>query len=124
VKTALLIGTWLHELFGGEYYTYARSRCGAIREAYDRALHEVDVLLMPATPTPAQTLASAASIGETVLRGWAPMANTAQFNLSGHPAISLPLCEVDGLPLGVMLVGRRGEDARLLAIARAVESAR
>jgi len=37
----------------------------------------------------------------------------------GCPAISLPLLQVEGLPLGVQLVGARGEDARLLAVAEA-----
>jgi amidase len=42
------------------------------------------------------------------------------FNLSGHPAITLPLRTADGLPAGVQLVGRRGGDAALIAVAEAV----
>ena len=122
VKAALLIGGWLDELFGGEQYVEAARRCGGVGQAYDRALERVDALIMPATPTIAPDRAPAPSIAEAVIRSWTPMANTAQFNLSGHPAISLPLCEVDGLPLGVMLVGRRGEDATLLAISRTLEA--
>lgn len=123
VKTAVLMGDVLEERFHGEHYAHARRRCAEIGEAYDRALREVDALLLPATPTTAQPPSPAGSIGEAVLRGWAPMANTAQLNLSGHPAISLPLCEVAGLPLGAMLVGRRNEDEDLLRIARALEQA-
>ena len=37
----------------------------------------------------------------------------------GVPAISIPLLKVDGLPLGVQLVGRRDSDAHLLAVADA-----
>jgi amidase len=121
VKAVLLIGSWLAELFRGEYYAYARRQCHVVRDVYDDALRDVDALILPTTPTTAQPLAPPGAPGETVLRGWAPMANTAQFNLSGHPAISLPLCTVGGLPLGVMLVTRHGEDARLLAIARLLE---
>lgn len=122
VKAALLIGDWLDELFGGEQYVEARRRCEQLGEIYDRALAQVDALLLPATPTVAPDRSPASSIPDAVIRGWSPMANTAQFNLSGHPAISLPLCEVDGLPLGAMLVGRRGEDATLLGIAGALEA--
>ncbi len=43
--------------------------------------------------------------------------------MTGHPAISLPLAEAGGLPVGVMLVGRRFDDARLLAIAATCERA-
>ena len=123
VKAALLIGNWLDECFGGVHYVEARRRCAEIAAAYDRALDRVDALIMPATPFTAPDRSPAATVGEAVIRGWSPMANTAQFNLSGHPAISLPLCEVGGLPLGMMLVGRRGEDARLLAVSRALEGA-
>jgi amidase len=123
VKTILLIGSWLEELFRGEYYDYARRQCDVVRDVYDHALRTVDALIMPTTPTTAQSLSPAGAPGEAVLRGWAPMANTAQFNLSGHPAISLPLCTVDGLPLGVMLVTRYCEDAQLLAIARVLQDA-
>jgi amidase len=42
------------------------------------------------------------------------------FNLSGHPAISLPIRTARGLPAGVQLVGRRGGDASLLALAARV----
>ncbi|ADB48965.1 amidase family protein [Conexibacter woesei] len=121
VKTAALMGAVLEERFRGEHYAHARRRCAGIAEDYDRALRDVDALLLPATPTTAQPHSAGGSLEDVVLRGWAPMANTAQFNVSGHPAISLPLCEVAGLPLGAMLVGRRDEDERLLAIASSIE---
>jgi len=43
-------------------------------------------------------------------------------NLSGQPALTIPCGEVDGLPVGVQLGGRRHEDAFLLALAREVQS--
>jgi Asp-tRNA(Asn)/Glu-tRNA(Gln) amidotransferase A subunit family amidase len=46
--------------------------------------------------------------------------HTQPFNLTGHPAITLP-APSDGLPLGLQLVGRRGGTAGLLAIAAACE---
>jgi len=42
-----------------------------------------------------------------------------QFNLSGHPAITLPI-DVEGLPAGLQLIGRSGEDEALCALARVV----
>lgn len=41
-----------------------------------------------------------------------------QFNLSGHPAVTLPLTLPNGLPAGLQLVGRKGGDAALCALAR------
>ena len=49
--------------------------------------------------------------------------NTAPFNATHHPALSLPCGETDGLPIGLMLVGRRFEEATVLRAARACELA-
>jgi aspartyl-tRNA(Asn)/glutamyl-tRNA(Gln) amidotransferase subunit A len=58
----------------------------------------------------------------TVRRAWYPY--THPFNLSGNPAITLPAgLHSDGLPIAVQLVGRRGEDAKLLRIAALIEQA-
>ncbi|HZT50053.1 MAG TPA: amidase [Hyphomicrobiaceae bacterium] len=60
---------------------------------------------------------------DTVRRAWYPY--THPFNLTGHPAITLPCgMHSDGLPMAIQLVGRRGEDARLLRVAASFEQAR
>lgn len=60
---------------------------------------------------------------DTVRRAWYPY--THPFNLTGHPAMTLPCgFHSDGLPMAIQLVGRRGEDARLFRIAALFEQAR
>jgi aspartyl-tRNA(Asn)/glutamyl-tRNA(Gln) amidotransferase subunit A len=60
---------------------------------------------------------------DTVRRAWYPY--THPFNLTGHPALTIPCgFHSDGLPVAIQLVGRRGEDARLLHIAALYEQAR
>ena len=60
---------------------------------------------------------------DTVRKAWYPY--THPFNISGNPAVTLPAgFHSDGLPVGVQLVGRRGEDARLLRVAALFEQAR
>ncbi len=60
---------------------------------------------------------------DTVRKAWYPY--THPFNLTGHPAMTLPCgFHSDGLPVGVQLVGRRSEDARLFKIAALFEKAR
>jgi amidase len=82
----------------------------------DDALADVDALVLPTMPDFPLALAQAAdahaAIGVTAF--------VRPFNLSGHPALSIPLQAHNGLPVGLQLVGRRGEDARLCAIARAL----
>jgi aspartyl-tRNA(Asn)/glutamyl-tRNA(Gln) amidotransferase subunit A len=60
---------------------------------------------------------------DTVRKAWYPY--THPFNLTGHPAMTLPCgFHSDGLPMAIQLVGRRGEDRRLLRIAALYEQAR
>jgi aspartyl-tRNA(Asn)/glutamyl-tRNA(Gln) amidotransferase subunit A len=60
---------------------------------------------------------------DTVRKAWYPY--THPFNLTGNPAITLPCgFHSDGLPMAIQLVGRRGEDARLLRVAAMFERAR
>jgi amidase len=47
--------------------------------------------------------------------------NTAPFNYTGHPAISVPYAMSDGLPIGVQLVGRHFDDALLLRVAATIQ---
>jgi amidase len=50
---------------------------------------------------------------------------TAAYNLSGQPAVTLPLhWNADGLPVGVMLAGRIGEEGRLISLSAQIEEAR
>jgi amidase len=48
--------------------------------------------------------------------------NTAPFDITGHPAISVPCGPVEGLPAGLMFVGRRHDDETVIAAAAAFES--
>ena len=47
--------------------------------------------------------------------------NTAPFNLTGHPALTVPVGESDGLPIGGMIVGKRMDDATVLQVGFALE---
>lgn len=54
---------------------------------------------------------------------WSDSVFMTPFNMSGQPAISLPLGEAGGMPAGVQLVARTGDEARLLALSAALEAA-
>jgi len=81
----------------------------------DAALTEVDALALPTLPDLPPTLAAAAD-AHAALR---LSSCVRPFNLSGHPAITLPIA-VEEVPAGLQLVGRAGEDEALCALARTV----
>jgi amidase len=63
-----------------------------------------------------------AGIAERVARAGEVVANTQPFDVSHHPAISVPCGRVDGLPVGAMLVGRHFEETTLYRLAQALEA--
>jgi amidase len=123
MKVTLIAGRWLRATYAGELYAKAQNLRPWLRDAYTKALDGVDVLLLPTTPWRAHELSPELPPAERVLRGWANLGNTYPTDMTGHPAISLPLAEADGLPVGVMLVGRHFDDARLLGLAATCERA-
>lgn len=82
----------------------------------DRVLETVDAILLPAMPCLPPSLLEASDSQAAI-----PITtNCRPFNLSGHPAIVVPIGEIDGRPVSMQLVGRRGEDEALCALARNV----
>jgi amidase len=97
----------------GEALT-AAARCRTIfRAEVDAALERVDALVLPTLPIVPPRLGETAD-ARAVLR---LTAFVRPFNLSGHPALSIPLETEANLPAGLQLVGRRGGDAELCAAA-------
>jgi amidase len=122
VKLVVLLGAHLLATHGGAYYAKAQNLAPALTAAYDTALSEVDVLAMPTLPMVAPPLPPAdAPIVESVARALEMIPNTAPFSVTGHPAITVPAGLADGLPTGLMLIGRHGSEATLLAAAQAFE---
>ena len=90
--------------------------------AYDDALKQVDLLLMPTLPLKATLLPPPnASREEYVARALEMLANTCPFDVTGHPAVTVPAGMSAGLPVGMMLVGRYWEDGTVLRAADAFQ---
>jgi amidase len=92
-----------------------------VRAALDRVLPPDGALVLPATATVAPPpVLSAAEKDDLRAR---TMRLTTIAGLGGAPAVSLPLASVDGLPVGLSLLGRPEDDERLLAAARLASAA-
>jgi aspartyl-tRNA(Asn)/glutamyl-tRNA(Gln) amidotransferase subunit A len=108
----------------GEDYARATQAQAVMRQAVDRALGRCDVLILPTAPTVAPLLGTTAvrfADGDEPIRS-ALLRLCQPFNLTRHPAITLPVpTPLGGLPVGLQLVASDTE--RLLEIALAVEAA-
>jgi amidase len=122
VKLVMLFGEYLHRNYGGRHYAKGQNLVHTLRRAYDDALAEVDVLVMPTlplrpTPIPPPTV----SREEYWTRALEMIPNTAPFDASGHPAVTVP-CHPEGtLPIGMMIIGRHFNDSQVLRVAGAFE---
>ena len=122
VKLVVLAGQYLQDAYHGRYYAKAQNLARSLVAAYDAALSEVDLLLMPTIPTKATRLpAPDAPREERVALALGMIPNTAPFDVTGHPAMNVPCARSEGLPVGLMLVGRMWEDATVLQAAHAFE---
>src|SRR5262249_52156350 len=93
MKVTLICGTHLRRNYLGAGYAMAQNRVGWLRAAYDRVLEGADLLVLPTCPVRAHRVDPDLSTSERVIRGWGVLSNTGPLNVTGHPAISLPLAE-------------------------------
>jgi aspartyl-tRNA(Asn)/glutamyl-tRNA(Gln) amidotransferase subunit A len=107
-----------------EDYTRALEGREVLRREVDTALSGYDALMLPTVPIPAFKIGTAA----VALNGSKePIRNltlrlTQLFNITGHPAITLPCGKTaEGFPCGLQLVGTRGQTDQLLHVAAGVE---
>lgn len=108
----------------GRHYAMARNLEARLAAAYDSALERFDVLALPTLPIRASLLPGAdAPVADVLARGLEMIANTCPFDVTGHPACTVPAGLAGGLPVGLMIVGRKFDDATVLRVAHALETA-
>jgi amidase len=123
LKNVMLIGHYMVTRYRGHYCAKAQNLVRRLRRAYDEVLAGCDLLLMPTLPMVATPLPEAnAPVGEILDRAMEMLANTAQFDCTHPPAMSLPCGAVDGLPVGMMLVAKAFDEATIYRAAAAFEN--
>jgi aspartyl-tRNA(Asn)/glutamyl-tRNA(Gln) amidotransferase subunit A len=115
VQRRVLLGTYaLSAGYHDRYYLKALRVRTLVKEDFDRAFSDVDVLMAPTMPAPAFRL------GEKIddpLSLYLSDVNTVPVNLAGVPSISVPCGFADGLPVGLQIIGRQFDEGSVLRAA-------
>ena len=124
LKLGILLGQYMHRYYHGHYYAKAQNLSRQLRAAYDDALGTHDLLLMPTCPIKPPELPPAnATRAETMSPGFDPITNTAPFDATGHPAMSIPCGMSEGLSIGLMLIAKHWDEPTIYRAAHAFEQA-
>jgi amidase len=130
VKMAAMFADYIYSRYGHHYYAKAANLQRTLRAAYDAAFADHDILITPtgpfvAPPHPSLDPERTLDVYDTIQIMVANIQNTASFNATGHPALTVP-CGVnsDGLPIGMQIIGRHFEDDTILRAAFAYEQSR
>jgi aspartyl-tRNA(Asn)/glutamyl-tRNA(Gln) amidotransferase subunit A len=99
----------------GSDHALALAHLPELLAAVEGAMHGFDAFLVPATAMVAPLVGGGQDVREPMTRFTRP------FSTTGQPVVTIP-AKVDGLPVGIQVVGRPGDDARLLEVAMALES--
>lgn len=114
VKKRIILGTYsLIKDNIDDYYKKALRVRTLIKNDFDKAFQKVNILLSPTTETPAIKIGEAT---DPVAAGY-----TLAINIAGVCALSMPCGEVEGLPVGLQLVGDRFKEMDIIKAAYALE---
>ncbi len=118
-KRRIMIGTYvLSSGYYDAYYKKAQTVRTKLIHEFNAALDQVDFLVGPVAPT------TAFKISENIhdpLQMYLQDIMTVAPSLAGIPAVSLPAGMHNGLPVGIQLMARRGDDRKLLGLAKSTE---
>ncbi|MCP5162968.1 MAG: Asp-tRNA(Asn)/Glu-tRNA(Gln) amidotransferase subunit GatA [Hahellaceae bacterium] len=112
VKRRILIGTYaLSAGYYDAYYRKAQQVRRLIKQDFDNAFGEVDIIAGPTSPSPAFAFGSK---GNDPVKMYLEDIFTISTNLAGLPGMSVPAGMIGGLPIGMQLIGNYFDEARLL----------
>jgi amidase len=124
LKTTALFGQYALNKYRGHYYAKCQNLARTLRAAYDAVLKDYDLLLMPTLPLKATPIPKPdAPRMEIIQRAFEMLPNTAPFDVTGHPSMSVPCGLSDGLPAGMMLTAKHFDEVSIYRAASAFEKA-
>jgi aspartyl-tRNA(Asn)/glutamyl-tRNA(Gln) amidotransferase subunit A len=122
VKRRIILGTFvLSSGYYDAYYLKAQKVRTLIKQDFEKALAQVDVIASPTSPTPPFRLGEKSN---DPLAMYLSDIFTITANLAGIPGISLPCGKTaSGLPIGLQMLGKHFDESTLLRIGHAFETA-
>lgn len=124
LKLCMIVGEYGRSALGGRYHAKAQNIRLRVKRSFERLFSAYDLLLMPTVPIVASKLPPAdAPVTDIVARALEMIGNTAAYDVTGNPAMSLPCGVIDGLPVGLMLVARDHGESTIYQAAAAYERA-
>ena len=124
LKITMLLGQYFTKHYRGHFYAKAQNLSRKLRAAYNEALAKYDLLLMPTLPMKPTPLPPPDAPRELYIqRAFEMVANTAPFDATGHPAMTVPCGMIDGLPVGLMLTAKHFDESTIYRAAAAFEGA-
>ncbi len=122
LKICMFIGEYFLKHHRGHYYAKAQNLARKLRAEYDAMFGVYDLLLMPTTPMKATPLPPPdASLALYCQRAFEILPNTSPFDVTGHPGMNVPCGMSEGLPVGMMLVGKKYGESTIYQAAAAFE---
>jgi amidase len=122
LKISMMAGQYFIKHYRGHFYAKAQNLARLLRKSYDDVLARYDLLLMPTLPMKATPLPAAnAPLALYCQRGFEMLPNTCPFDVTGHPAMSIPCGMGGGLPVGMMLVAKHYNESTIYRAAHAFE---
>jgi amidase len=122
LKISMFAGEYFIRHHRGHYYAKAQNLARLLRKAYDDVLGRFDLLLMPTLPMKATPLPPpSAPLALWCQRGFEMLPNTCPFDVSGHPAMTVPCGMSQGLPIGMMLIAKHYNESTIYRAAHAFE---
>ncbi len=124
LKISMFTGQYFIDEYGGSFYAKCQNIARRLTRAYDAVLADHDLLLMPTLPLKATKLPEPGDPrAEVFARAFEMLANTAPFDVTGHPAMAIPCGMSDGLPISVQLTGKHYDEMTIYKAAYAFEGA-
>ncbi|GAA5523986.1 glutamyl-tRNA(Gln) amidotransferase subunit A [Microbulbifer aestuariivivens] len=121
VQRRILVGTYaLSAGYYDAYYNKAQQVRRLIKQDFVQAFEKVDVIMGPTAPSPAFALGAKQADPVSM---YLEDIYTIAINLAGLPAMSLPCGTVDGLPVGLQIIGNYLDEARMLNVAHRYQQA-